>query len=399
MSERKTGCGGALTRALTSISSPGKLRVALVEIAGGAGAVWRRMSANEVEIEEPAVGVDLEDLEAGERGPWGLWTGMALAIVAVDLGLVGLGGGHSLAGVVLESRVWGWGWLGNDVARVRGAGEGASAGVDRRGHELLGRGRGVDLAGGVIGIGVGMAIVAGVVVALLLLVLPLLVMLVLLAIERRDLVMRQRRGTRWLAERVRVAKATVDTVAGVGVDVGVGSGGVRGGRRRRLLGLREMVRSARATKDVLVRSASRLWGRWSLCSGAHTASRVHAVHVGGCRGCRGGCWGLWRGRGGGCVGGAPPACFRPGRGTGPSLGDRRPARPARRRRRRGLCPTRRTISDKFPGLLALQQRPMLGLALGLAQGAHGLTLLSVCLRTLRTLNMFLSSCFYFYFYL
>lgn len=90
-----------------------------------------------VEIEVSTVRVDLEDLETGERSPQGLCTGVVLAIVAVNLGLVRLGGGHSLACEVLERGIWWWGRLGNDIARLRRACEGASTRVDRWWSELL----------------------------------------------------------------------------------------------------------------------------------------------------------------------------------------------------------------------------------------------------------------------
>ncbi len=137
MSKRNTTHGGSLTRALTGISGPGKLRVALIEIALGVRAVYVRGAAIKVEIEDSAVCIDFEDLETGKRSPRGLCTGVALAIIAVNLGLVRLGGGHPLAGEVLESGIWWWGRLGNDVAGLRSACKGARAGVDRWWGKLL----------------------------------------------------------------------------------------------------------------------------------------------------------------------------------------------------------------------------------------------------------------------
>lgn len=137
MSKGNRTRGESLTRALTGISGPGKLRVALVEIALGVRAVCVGGSAIKVEIEDPAVCIDFEDLETGERSPRGLCTGVVLAIVAVNLGLVRLGGGHPLTGEMLESGIWWWGRLGNDVARLRSACKGASARVDRWWGELL----------------------------------------------------------------------------------------------------------------------------------------------------------------------------------------------------------------------------------------------------------------------
>ena len=309
-------CRETLTRALTGISGPGKLRVALVEIAGYVRAVCVGGAANKVEIEVSAIGVDLEDLETGKRGPRGLCTGVGLAIVAVHLGLVSLGGCHSLAGVAFESGVWGWGWLGNDVARVRRACEGASAGVDRwRGELELG-----DVVLGVAAIQVVVVVVITVVVGVRLvinlLVLVLVLVVVLLAIMRCDLRGSQRRRTGWLTERGRVPEPTIASPAVL--------------MRIRLA---EVVGRTRPSKDVLVRRVSRLWRGWCLCSGTHTTSRVHLS----------GRCGLRRGRAEVWVGGAQP-------GTGPSLaGDGR-----RRGRRRGPRPARRTISDKLPGLLAFQ---------------------------------------------
>ena len=322
MSKRNTIYEESLTRALTGISGPGKLRVALVEITGGVRAVYVGGAAMKVEIEVSAVCVDLEDLETGEGGPQGVRTGVVLSIVAVHLGLVGLGGGHSLAGVVLESGIRWLGWLGYYVAGVRRACEGARARVDRwRGELLWG-----DvvlvlvLVIGVIRVGVVEVVVIVIVVRLvrlLVLVLVLLVLLVvLLAIMRRDLRGSQRRRTGWLTERMRIPEPTVASATV-------------------LIRLGEVVGRTRASKDVLIRRISRLWRRWSLCPGTHTTSRVHLN----------GRWGLRRRRAEGWVGGTQPCC-RLGRGIGPSLGDGR--------RRRGSRPARRTISNKLPGLLAFQ---------------------------------------------
>jgi len=272
-----------------------------------------------VEIEVSTVCVDLKDLETGERGPQGLCTGVVLSIVAVHLGLVRLGGGHSLAGVVLKSGIWWWGWLGNDIAGLRRACEGARAGVDRWGGELVGRDVVLVLVIGVIRVSVVEVVVIAIVVRLVLVLVNLLVLLVLLAIMRRDLRGSQRRCTGRLTERMRVPEPTVASAA-------------------ILICLGEVVRRARASKDVLVRRTSRLWRRWSLCSGTHTTSRVHLS----------GRCGLRRGRAEGWVGGAQLCCRLVGRGTGPSWGD------GHRRRRRGSRPARRTISDKLPGLLAFQ---------------------------------------------
>jgi hypothetical protein len=68
------------------MSGPGKLRVALVDIAGGVRAVWVGSAAIKVEIEVSAVGVHLENLETRERNPRRVCTGVALPIVAVNLG-------------------------------------------------------------------------------------------------------------------------------------------------------------------------------------------------------------------------------------------------------------------------------------------------------------------------
>jgi hypothetical protein len=281
-------------------------------------AVWVEGAAIKVEIEVSAVCVDLEDLETGERGPQGLCTGLALSIVAIHLGLVCLRGGHSLASVVLESGIWWWGWLGNDVAGLRRACEGARAGVDRRGGELVGGDvvLVLVLASGVSRVVVIEDVVIAIVVRLVLV--NLLLLLVLLAIMRRDLRGSQRRRTGWLTERMRVPEPTVASAAV-------------------LIRLAEVVGCTRASKDVLVRCISRLWRRWSLCSGTHTTSGVHLSER----------CGLRLGRADGWVGGAQPCC-RLGRGTGPSLGD------GRRCRRGGPRPARRTISDKLPGLFAFQ---------------------------------------------
>ena len=270
-----------------------------------------------VEIEVSAVCVDLEDLETGEGGPQGVCTGVVLSIVAVHLRLVGLGGGHSLAGVVLESGIRWLGWLGNYVAGVRRACEGARARVDRWRGELLWGDVVLVLVIGIIRVGVVEGVVIAIVVRLVrLLVLVLVLLVVLLAIMRRDLRGSQRRRTGWLTERMRVPEPTVASATV-------------------LMRLGEVVGRARASKDVLVRRISRLWRRWSLCPGTHTTSRVHLS----------GRCGLRRRRAEGWVGGAQPCC-RLGRGIGPSLGDGQ--------RRRGSRPTRRTISNKLPGLLAFQ---------------------------------------------
>lgn len=154
---------------------------------------------------------------------------------------------------------------------------------------------------------------------LLMLVLLVVLLLVLLAIMRCDLRGSQRRRTGWLTERGRVPETTVASAAVLTL--------IRWGK---------VVGRARASKDVLVSRISRLWRRWSLCSGTRTTSRVHLSWRGGLR--RGRAEGSW-------VGGAQ-ACCRLGRGTGPSLGDGR--------RCRGSRPARRTISDKLPGLFAFQ---------------------------------------------
>ena len=153
---------------------------------------------------------------------------------------------------------------------------------------------------------------------LLMLVLLVVLLLVLLAIMRCDLRGGQRRCTGWLTERRRVPETTIASAIVLTL--------IRRG---------EVVGRARASKDVLVSRTSRLWRRWSLCTGTRTTSWVHLSWRGGLR----------RGRAEGWVGGAQ-ACCRLGRGTGPSLGDGR--------RCRGSRPARRTISDKLPGLLALQ---------------------------------------------
>ena len=97
----------------------------------------------------------------------------------------------------------------------------------------------------------------------------LLMLLVVLAIMRRDLRGSQRRRTGRLTEGVRVPESTVAPAAVL-----------------ILIRLGEVVRRARASKDVLVRRISRLWRRWSLCSGTRTTSRVHLSWR----------WGLRRGR-------------------------------------------------------------------------------------------------------
>lgn len=244
-----------------------------------------------VEIEMSAVSVNLEDLETRERAPRGLCTGVVLPIVAVHLGLIGLGGGHTLAGVVLESGIWCWYWLGNNVPRLGRTREGASTRVDGWWSELLWRD--VVLVGGVIGkaVVVVVIVVIGIVISirLVILLVLMLLLLVLLAIVRRDLGRSERRGTGWLAERVRVANP---------------SGAIRSG-------LREVVGRTRPAKDALVGGVPRLWRGRRLRSGTHTTSWIHVRRRCGLWGVRG----VWRGRAEGWVGSAQPWC-RPSLGLG-----------------------------------------------------------------------------------
>jgi hypothetical protein len=195
---------------------------------------------------------------------------VVLAIVAVHLGLVRLGGGHSLAGVVLQGRIWGWGWLGDDVAGLRRACEGASARVDRRRGEL--RGRGVVLVrGGVVGVTVAIVVV---VVCLL------GSMVVLLAIVRCKLRGREGRRASWLAERVRVPDTSVNAATTTTAAAAAASAAAA------VVGVGLVVGRARPSKDVLVRGVARLGRGWGLRSGTRSAS---LVHLGRRRG-------VWRGR-------------------------------------------------------------------------------------------------------